>query len=390
MIYLCLVCALAALSLPPGSARAALEQRLDGKAYYDTVLDITWYADANAAAGTAWDDGLLGTDGWLTWYSAADWVSNLVVDGIDGWRMANMDVNNDQVVVDCPQVSELECRDNEYGYMYHQNGITAANPGPFAASLQAYGYWSGTLYPQIPDTAWLLTFDIGIQHPLGMGYDRHVWAVRDGDIVVPVTPVSDPGTVLTGGPVSQLGSGDGLATQADMDAAGIPPDTGFNNVGGYFDFIVTGVAGPTVNVVLGLSTTLPENAIYRKWTGVSWVPFITDGINVVASTGKVGGVCPVPGDAAYNHNNGLGTGDDCIQLTLEDGGQYDWDATVGTIYDPGGVAIAQTSGVISIVPSASGGCSISSKPVKFTDRAGWLLIAGFILMLGMRHRKSGA
>jgi hypothetical protein len=164
------------------SSQADLESRLGGKAFYDNVLNVTWYADANAAAGTAWDDGLLNTDGWLTWASAADWVANLKVEGIGGWRMANMDVNGDQTVVECSVVSELECRDNEYGYMFYQNEVTGANPGPFEGTLQAYGYWASTLYPQIPDTAWLLTFGLGIQHPLGMASDRHVWAVRDGDI----------------------------------------------------------------------------------------------------------------------------------------------------------------------------------------------------------------
>ena len=174
--FLALVC------FTSSSAQAALESRLGGKAYYDTVLKITWYADANAAAGTTWDDGLLNTDGWLTWASAADWVANLKVEGIGGWRMANMDVNGDQSVVDCSFATEQECRDNEYGYMFHQNGITGASPGPFTGTLQAYGYWADTLYQQLPDTAWLLTFGLGIQHPLGKASDRHVWAVRDGDI----------------------------------------------------------------------------------------------------------------------------------------------------------------------------------------------------------------
>jgi hypothetical protein len=177
-----------------------------------------------------------------------------------------------------------------------------------------------------------------------------------------------------------------------MDAAGIPPDTGYTNVGGYFDFIVTGLPGTTVNVVLSLTTTLPNNAVYRKWTGVGWVPFVADGTNLIASAARVAGACPAPGDAAYNHNNGLVIGDDCIQLTLQDGGPYDWDTTTaGTVYDPGGVATAQAAGGIELASSGTSGCSMSSKPVSLTDRASWLLVAGFLAILGLiRHRKPKA
>ena len=176
------VCLVLALCCFVETAHPALKKRLGGKAYYDTVLDITWYTEANGAAGTAWDDGLKPDDGWLTWASAADWVANLTVDGIGGWRMANMDVNGDQIIVNCAVATEVECRDNEYGYMFYQNGITGKNPGPFAGKLHAYGYWSGTLYQPLPHVAWLLTFGAGIQHPLGKVFDRHVWAVHDGDI----------------------------------------------------------------------------------------------------------------------------------------------------------------------------------------------------------------
>lgn len=173
-ILLILVCAVPVLS------QAELQSRLGGLAYYDTILDITWYTDANAAAATAWDDGLLPDDGWLTWASAQAWVGQLQVDGIGGWRLANMDKNDDQLVVECAAVTEQDCRDNELGYMYFHNGITGTNPGPF--NLIGYGYWSNTMYDPIPDAAWLLTFGIGVQHPLGIVSDRHVWAIRDGDI----------------------------------------------------------------------------------------------------------------------------------------------------------------------------------------------------------------
>ena len=36
-------------------------------AYYDTTLNITWLANMNAGAGSAFDNGLSPTDGQMTW-----------------------------------------------------------------------------------------------------------------------------------------------------------------------------------------------------------------------------------------------------------------------------------------------------------------------------------
>lgn len=41
----------------PGAAQATLLSRLSGAAYYDTVLDITWLADANLADSNAFGVG---------------------------------------------------------------------------------------------------------------------------------------------------------------------------------------------------------------------------------------------------------------------------------------------------------------------------------------------
>lgn len=179
-VSLCLLCA---CGLMTTTAHAQLQSRLGGLAYYDTVLDITWMRDARAIMGTAWDDGSSNTDALVTWYSAMDWASQVTVSGIPGWRLPTQDVNGDGVVVECEFVSEAVCRDNQYGYMYFFNGITGENPGPFGGYLIPYGYWSSAEYVDYPEIiAWLFTFGIGQQHPLGKSYWRHAWAVRDGDI----------------------------------------------------------------------------------------------------------------------------------------------------------------------------------------------------------------
>ena len=71
-----------AVSIPgQGTWKTTLEGRdLDGvlttaEAYYDTVLDITWLADAN----------ILGVQ--LSWDSAMNWADNLVLGGYSNWRL---------------------------------------------------------------------------------------------------------------------------------------------------------------------------------------------------------------------------------------------------------------------------------------------------------------
>lgn len=69
---------LIAASLVSGAAQAALQGRdLNGsagsfEAYYDTVLDITWLADADYAKTSGYD-----ADGYMTWTAANTWAANL-------------------------------------------------------------------------------------------------------------------------------------------------------------------------------------------------------------------------------------------------------------------------------------------------------------------------
>ena len=63
-----------------------LESRLDGLAYYDPNLDITWAANASINNNDTWDLQVL-------------WVENLILGGVSGWRLPNADVNGDGTVV---------------------------------------------------------------------------------------------------------------------------------------------------------------------------------------------------------------------------------------------------------------------------------------------------
>lgn len=72
-----------------GAWETTLQGRdLDGdlstfEAYYDTVLDITWLADANYAQTSGYDN-----DGVMSWYSAMSWTTQLEYNGYSDWRLA--------------------------------------------------------------------------------------------------------------------------------------------------------------------------------------------------------------------------------------------------------------------------------------------------------------
>ena len=72
-------------------AQAALVSRADGAAFYDTVLDVTWLADANYALTE--DYGLAGfsaTTGQMNYANAVSWVAAMNAAnhlGINTWRM---------------------------------------------------------------------------------------------------------------------------------------------------------------------------------------------------------------------------------------------------------------------------------------------------------------
>lgn len=180
-------------------AYAELHKRGGGMAY-DDVLDVTWVLDAglaNAHVGT-----------YLTWWGAIAWADGLVYAGFSDWRLPTVDVNGDSTgsVVDCEEsfTTEIECRDNEYGYLYTYNGVTYDTPGDFVNLMSLY-YWSSKESPNFPGLAVLCRFTTGFCGTTSKDTNnRHAIAVRDGDVGVP------------DGDLAPLGAPDGLVNIADL------------------------------------------------------------------------------------------------------------------------------------------------------------------------------
>lgn len=160
------------------SVNAALIERLGGLAYYDDVADLTWLADANYAQTSGYR-----VDGRMGWADANAWVDSLIVDGADGWRLANSDT-----------CTLYDCADSEMGNLFYNvlgntrftHYSSAINTGPFE-NVQPWYYWSATEYESDTSRAYAFNMLDGFQYNYANGNGFNAWAVQSGDVsAVPV------------------------------------------------------------------------------------------------------------------------------------------------------------------------------------------------------------
>jgi hypothetical protein len=137
----------------------------------------------------------------------------------------------------------------------------------------------------------------------------------------------------------ELVASDG-ATGARLSADDVVDDPGFSTISGVFDFQVRGLSDlqRTAQIVIPLDYPIRPNARYRKLVNGAWSNFVetsTDGIRSTRSI-ETSNECPPPGDVAYEA--GLITFNDCLEITITDGGPNDADGEInGVIKDPGAV-----------------------------------------------------
>jgi len=149
-------------------------------------------------------------------------------------------------------------------------------------------------------------------------------------------------------------------------------------------YTVTAIGSPDVTVTIPLTAPIPQNAVYRKFINGAWKSFDESTGDLIESGPGVQGDC-----TGVAYTPGLTQGNFCIRLTISDGGPNDADGVVDdNVVDPGG--LAGISGGIQtniLIPGqsldAATGCSASALPVRLTERADWLILIGFVLLLGL-------
>jgi hypothetical protein len=201
-----------------GTWESSLQARdLDGnfsngpEAFYDTAQGITWLADAFQARTSGYQARPYYPPGdSLIWPHALEWADNLVLYGIDDWRLPR---SFDTGAPGCTILNvggecgwNVNPASSELAHMFHvslgnvsylaPNGTQApggglSNTGPFFNLLAGY-YWSETDYNTVH--AWNFNFNFGYQAPtIKTAQGSAVWAVLDGDRGTPMTAVPEPG-----------------------------------------------------------------------------------------------------------------------------------------------------------------------------------------------------
>lgn len=188
-------------------------------AYYDPVWNLTWLADTSGIAGTQFDLGASPNDG-RTFYSAAmSWISQLDFGGYTGWRAPGVINRVDDTTPGPPKDGcdipgncgyDADPNYSELAYMYYvalgnTAGGASLNTGPFNFSPDTY--WGSVYKPprgNFEVTVWTFDFGRGWQEPQFPGdqspatepLEYRVWAVHDGELVAPVSPIPEPATWL--------------------------------------------------------------------------------------------------------------------------------------------------------------------------------------------------
>jgi hypothetical protein len=172
---------------------------------------------------------------------------------------------------------------------------------------------------------------------------------------------TEPGLELKLGKYARLQQSDGvMLSEQEIQSTGLISADGISHQDEYFDFEISDISpiGSSVSIVMPLQDNIPEFATYRKYSDENgWQDFVENANNNLASTSSVNDVCPAPDSNDYS--TGLTQGDDCVRLTIRDGGPNDADGMEnGTIDDPGGIAVKSVNEIVKTLDpetSTSGG-----------------------------------
>lgn len=172
--------------LAGGRAEAALVPSADGETVHDTMLKVTWLANANLAAKEKFGVKNINPDGSMSWDTAQNWVAAMNAANYKGhsdWRLPptpQPDPNCTQHTTigydhDTKQFSggfAYKCTASDMGALFYMSlggkkGVTVLETGSpnlrYFRNFQPYLYWSGTVYPVVGKSSWSFSFGNGFE-----------------------------------------------------------------------------------------------------------------------------------------------------------------------------------------------------------------------------------
>ena len=200
LLVICFSAPLLTLVLP---AHGELVVRLGGQAVYDTDRNLTWLADANAGAGSAFDDGIDPADGLMSWENANAWAASLTVGGVSDWRLPatlQPDPSCTQQAGGGTISTGGGCIGGEMGHLFYEelggtsepfnppdNGVLESGDPDLAlfTNIQAVPTGGGIYYSETERNAanaWYFNFNNGQQSSINKLGGHFAWAVRSGDV----------------------------------------------------------------------------------------------------------------------------------------------------------------------------------------------------------------
>lgn len=169
---------------------AALVSRLGGQAVFDTDLNITWLADSNLAASNTFGVGGINPAGYMSWYTAQNWVGAMNSSaylGFTDWRLPATVQPDASCSIQAPSGASYgyNCTGSEMGHLFNVEEGGVANSSNLFTNVQS-NYWSET-WSINPQYAW--HFD-GYQNADSKDNLYYARVVRPGDIAAVPVPAA--------------------------------------------------------------------------------------------------------------------------------------------------------------------------------------------------------
>ena len=187
------------------SATDTLISELNGQVVYDQTTNLSWIADANLANTSTFGlatappytyvPSAINTNGAMTWDTAQNYIAAMNAAhylGYSDWRLPTADSS----IVNGSNASTGELGNlfyNGLGQMAQQNIATIHNPNfNLFKNVQSWAYWSGTVDPADPSSAWTFFANYGRQYDSSKSFTYSALVVRSGNVAA----VPEPSTPL--------------------------------------------------------------------------------------------------------------------------------------------------------------------------------------------------